>query len=210
MTFRVISLATLPLGPSLSYRSSTRKLSSAYSTWIAPALDASSMPIRSVWRRLQPPILKVAIGEPELRDVALSNGVGPNPFSRFLGRWDVRRTVVDHLSGRIFQFVGHAEVQSNAYAEELCSVGDEPRLSSRRAYRLSQSTDHFVVCFPDGKPFVSILPLTRQRLLHLCGEDAYRGELFAVDQTCWMETWQVSGPRKRYRSLSRYRRDLPP
>jgi len=45
-----------------------------------------------------------------------------------------------------------------------------------------------------------------QTVVHLCGADHYRGRFFFVDADHWVEAWRVSGPRKRYASISHYRR----
>ena len=64
------------------------------------------------------------------------------------------------------------------------------------------------VLFDDGRPFHD-LDLTggRWHCTHLCGADRYRGEFLVLGADVLAVRWEVTGPRKDYALVSRYRRD---
>ena len=44
-------------------------------------------------------------------------------------------------------------------------------------------------------------------ILHRCGEDTYRGRYRVLDESWFTVSWQVTGPRKRYRLATSLRRE---
>lgn len=137
------------------------------------------------------------------------SGSGPERTFRVsdaLGHWAVRRTIVDHLSGRTFRLYGKARLDDTTFSEQLRLTADGTGMEARRDYRLSDLGQEMKVSFMDGRPFIVLAARARQSCLHVCGDDMYRGTFIIRDKDCWIETWQVRDPRKRYRSLGVFMR----
>jgi hypothetical protein len=131
-------------------------------------------------------------------------------LSKAFGYWAVRRTVVDHLSGGTFHFEGKARLDDTAFSERLRLTADGTGMEARRDYRLLDRGRTMEISFMDGRPFIALRATARQSCFHLCGDDEYRGTFIIRDKDNWIETWQVQGPRKRYRSLGVFARISDP
>jgi hypothetical protein len=63
------------------------------------------------------------------------------------------------------------------------------------------------VQFEDGRPFHHLdLSTGRADIVHACAPDAYRGRYRVGSPERWSLAWIVTGPRKRLRIVTRYRR----
>jgi len=124
----------------------------------------------------------------------------------FEGSWDVRRLIVDHLSGAVHRFEGTAIVSASAFVEAGVVRYGATAFKANRRYTLAPGIYGPDVAFPDGRPFISLGEGASQSVRHLCGADDYRGRFFFRDGNAWVEAWRVTGPRKRYASLAHYRR----
>lgn len=126
--------------------------------------------------------------------------------SDFLGQWRARRFIVDHLARRSFIFFGIATLAPDHFLEEgEMSLGSRT-LPGRRFYRLEINGDEICVRFEDGRHFFRLDGRARQKFVHVCGEDVYRGQILVAGPSRFLEFWRVSGPRKRYASLTRFTR----
>jgi hypothetical protein len=124
----------------------------------------------------------------------------------FLGEWTVKRVVLDRTSmGRVF-FEGSVTIDRDRFDERGEGLFNGYRSSAIRIYRLQSSPGRAIVLFPDGREFIRLDERPVQTVLHHCGADTYRGRFFFLSAVAWIETWQVIGPRKNYRSVTRYQR----
>jgi hypothetical protein len=127
-------------------------------------------------------------------------------FDDIASTWRVGRVVIDRLHlGRV-TFEGLATISADDFVEHGRTMFRGHLSQSRRRYRLRTSGDCVVVQFPDGREFIEISRQPMQRVRHQCGDDAYLGQFMFLTPNVWYEAWSVSGPRKSYRSLSKYTR----
>ena len=124
----------------------------------------------------------------------------------FLGSWDVKRTIVDRLAKASYRFEGTAVIGASSVVESGTVRSGAMSLKGDRSYELRRGDGELEILFPDGRLFVALGGAASQEVYHLCGEDHYSGRFFFQADGAWAEAWQVTGPRKRYVSLARYRR----
>lgn len=134
-------------------------------------------------------------------------GVAMDPLAySFVGSWQVRRTVVDHLNGVKHHFAGTATISRTSIAERGELRVGTATVEANRSYQLAIDDDGISVRFPTGLDFVRLGLAPNQIAHHHCGSDMYRGKFLFRNTNFWIEFWRVSGPRKRYSSLTSYRR----
>ncbi|PZM07362.1 DUF6314 family protein [Rhizobium tubonense] len=126
-----------------------------------------------------------------------------------IGSWSVRRKVIDYRGGGALTFIGNAIITEHAFEEHGQFQVAGNRLDSRRHYRLNMEDDFASVLFPDGSHFVRLTCQPSQSVSHSCGDDSYHGRFIVRGPDQWAEIWSVAGPRKRYRSITLYRRYTP-
>lgn len=124
----------------------------------------------------------------------------------FVGKWQVRRTVIDHLNRTRHDFTGSATITETSIVEQGELRIRESAIEANRTYQLSMDGDGVIVRFATGQEFIRLGLADRQTVHHHCGADTYCGRFLFRNQDCWAEFWRVCGPRKRYASLTRYRR----
>src|SRR3546814_323510 len=170
------------------------------------------LPSSTAWRRLRKSMSRPP---PGATNHHLLEECRPVPISRYpagpamlIGNWCVERKIIDQRGGGMLVFVGHAVITESAFDEygELQMAGS--RLDSRRHYRVSMEDECAQVLFPDGSPFIRLAREPSQHVVHHCGDDTYRGQFFVSDTDRWVEVWSVTGPKKRYRSITHFRRDI--
>ncbi|KQZ82862.1 hypothetical protein ASD64_07960 [Mesorhizobium sp. Root157] len=134
---------------------------------------------------------------------ASAAGVLPRDFT---GKWQVRRTVIDHFNRQRHDFTGLTTITGTSIVErgEL-QIGDAA-IEASRTYQLTMDDGGVIVRFATGLEFVRLDLAACQTVHHCCGADMYRGRFLFQNRNCWSEFWRVRGPRKRYVSLTRYRR----
>jgi len=122
-----------------------------------------------------------------------------------IGRWKADRIIRHWDWGADCFFTGSAEIAIDSFEEtgEL-SIGSTT-VSSRRFYRLQDRAKNNEIRFPDGRFFINLDDTPLQQVHHRCGEDDYRGR-FIFKRDAWTERWDVIGPRKRYRSVTKFSR----
>lgn len=125
-------------------------------------------------------------------------------LSDFLGLWQVRREIRD-ADGSGARFSGTACWEMTG-ARALCSetgelqIGAGPSVRAERRYFWDQDLN---VYFDDGRFFHEVPPRGGD-VAHDCPPDTYRGR---YDFSAWPAfelTWTVTGPRKDYRSVTRF------
>ena len=103
-------------------------------------------------------------------------------------------------------FSGKADITENAFIEQGDMKIEGGKFDSRRRYALKMETGHVTVEFADGGHFIRLASEASQRVVHVCGDDVYTGRFIVAGPDRWAEVWSVQGPKKRYRSLTIYRR----
>lgn len=124
----------------------------------------------------------------------------------FEGTWLVRRRIIDALTGTVSQINGTASITRDRFEEDSLLRHGAGEFAARRVYELDWGERNLAIRFSDGRPFVTLAATNTQYVEHRCGDDLYRGLFLFADCQRWNETWTVIGPRKNYRSFSRYLR----
>lgn len=130
----------------------------------------------------------------------------------FLGQWRIMREITDFRILESGSLEGEAQFTAQdgglLYTEcgTLRFAGGAPMVAER-SYLWSFADDAVHVAYADGAPFHSFaLTGGPEATPHLCGADMYRGIYSFVAFPDWQVTWTVKGPRKDYRSVTRYTR----
>lgn len=131
----------------------------------------------------------------------------------FAGSWILSRQIVDRHGGQDGRMDGRMVLAPQGddmlqYAEmgEM-RLDNGPVLQASRSYLWRFAIDRVVVTFADGAAFHSFVPKGQAAGTdHPCGDDFYRVAYDFTPWPHWTATWDVSGPRKDYTSVSRYQR----
>jgi Family of unknown function (DUF6314) len=125
-----------------------------------------------------------------------------------LGQWAVERRVVDLRTGREGEFAGTAQFEP---ADGGLRWDERGRLRlggfdgpAGRRLLVMRTGDGWMVAFADGRPFHA-LDLA-SGVEYRCGDDLYTGEYRRHGADELRVRWDVTGPRKRQRIRSIYRR----
>ncbi|MEL6583181.1 MAG: DUF6314 family protein [Pseudomonadota bacterium] len=136
---------------------------------------------------------------------------------RFAGEWHLRRDITDLDSRWQGRLVGKAwffrtgDLERLDYLEEglLTFAGLKEVTATRRYIWRFPSRDRIDVSFEDDRPFHSFNPLLPEDTAdHVCAADLYEVRYLFHDEAHWTAEWRVEGPRKDYRTVTRYRRAL--
>ncbi len=130
----------------------------------------------------------------------------------FAGEWEIDRAIEDVRAGRQGRFTGRARFRPDgdelAYREEgTLAFGDAPAMAASRDYRWRDTGGGVIeVRFADGRFFHRFLPDEPEPAdVHLCDPDTYRVRYDFARWPLWQAEWRVTGPRKDYAMVSRYR-----
>ncbi|MBP7241379.1 DUF6314 family protein [Amaricoccus sp.] len=133
-------------------------------------------------------------------------------LSAFEGAWELARDIADARSGQRGRFVGRARFiptpEGLRYREEgELTLGDGPGITATRDYLWRAGADGAIeVLFADGRLFHSFHPADPAPTAeHECPPDLYRARYDFAAWPCWQVEWRVSGPRKDYDMVSRFR-----
>jgi hypothetical protein len=126
--------------------------------------------------------------------------------SAFMGLWQVRRRLVDHLGQTHLAFTGQARIGADSFTETGELHSNRGMMESKRFYLLAMDDTGADVRFAGGSDFIRLDLAPDQRVVHHCGDDLYEGRFMFRSLDCFIEFWRVAGPRKRYASLTRYER----
>jgi len=129
----------------------------------------------------------------------------------FARTWDVRRVITDRFSDQVVKFNGQAVMSVRGdgdldYQEDgTMTLGAGPAMTATRRYLWRVGTRRVDVMFADGAPFHTFVPSGQSRGTdHPCGDDFYTVAYDFAGWPDWTATWDVTGPRKDYRSVSHY------
>ncbi len=105
------------------------------------------------------------------------------------------------VDGRLTMRPGDDDI---VWAEQGTLVWNGSRLSVSRSYRLERTENGWWLHFLDGRPFHSWLP--GEWVEHPCRRDAYRGLITITGPDQWGTVWEVQGPDKAQRIVTRFSR----
>ncbi len=132
----------------------------------------------------------------------------------FEGDWTIERAIEDVHAARLGRFSGRATFRPAAagglaYREEgTLTLGDGPAMQATRDYHWRDGGGGIIeVRFGDGRFFHRFLPEeAAPGDVHQCDPDLYRVRYDFARWPMWRAEWRVTGPRKDYSMVSRYRR----
>lgn len=130
-------------------------------------------------------------------------------ISDFIGVFDIIRVIDDRKSMSQTRFEGQATVSATPHGAEFHEAGvlvlNGQRFTAERRYIWHEDAARICVSFQDGRTFHDFDPTKGgQATEHLCGEDMYRGGYDFSDWPRWRLVWDVTGPRKDYRSVTQF------
>jgi len=124
-----------------------------------------------------------------------------------VGRWSLARRVADRLAGQQGTMTGELIVSAEGaglrWAERGTLSWAGALLPATRTYLLRPGADGWEVTFGDGRPFHPWRP--GELVTHPCRADVYTG-LITVDRDRVGTLWEVRGPAKHQRLVTRFRR----
>ena len=128
----------------------------------------------------------------------------------FEGDWSIDRQIDDHRVGQLGRFRGTARfltVPSGlAYHETgLLTLGSAAPVTATRDYLWRWQAGRICVDYVDGRPFHDFNPAAPSAHHH-CLPDDYTVTYDFSDWPRWHAHWRVTGPRKDYTMISRYKR----
>lgn len=133
-------------------------------------------------------------------------------LAAFRGDWVLEREIEDIRAGRPGRLVGRAQFSPDAqglvYVEEgLLTLGEGPGVEASRRYLWREGGANAVeVRFEDGRFFHRFYAdELRPAAVHDCPPDQYRVRYDFGKWPRWEAEWRVTGPRKDYAMVSRYR-----
>ncbi len=125
-----------------------------------------------------------------------------------LGDWRLTRSLADRRAGLTGTVSGRLTLRSEggpiAWAEQGILLWNGSRLPVSRSYRLLRAEQGWWLYFPDGGPFHPWIP--GQWVHHPCREDSYRGLITITGPDQWRTLWEVEGPGKSQRIMTRLSR----
>lgn len=137
--------------------------------------------------------------------------------SEFLGNWCIGRQIEDFLTQQTGTFLGEASIITRdedwLYSETgTLSFNNQIPLKSERRYLWSPSAAGFDIHFDDSRFFHHFdLPTDADgggnfKARHWCDPDDYNVQYDLSRFPDWSSQWQVNGPRKSYKIISKYKR----
>lgn len=131
---------------------------------------------------------------------------GGDPYG-LVGRWALNRRVVDRGVGAYGVMVGELVVSAEAgglrWDERGTLRWGGASFAATRTYRLREGGDGWEVTFADGRLFHPWRP--GEVVTHPCRADVYTG-LVRIDGNGMRTLWDVRGPAKDQRLVTRFRR----
>ncbi|MEM8536805.1 MAG: DUF6314 family protein [Pseudomonadota bacterium] len=130
----------------------------------------------------------------------------------FAGEWRMSRQIDDLRigeSGALYGTVSFTHDGDTLRYEEKGTLvfASAAPIKAQRAYIWRFAGKHVEVAYANGAPFHSF-PLVAEAAAtpHLCGDDTYNGVYAFADFPQWQLTWNVTGPRKNYRTVTTFTR----
>ena len=129
------------------------------------------------------------------------------------GRWRTIRAI-RHSDGTRARFAGLTEWRPDGRVLRCTEAGwltqGGARFEARRVTLWRAGPAGIEVTFADHRPFHVVGNGVRPAARHDCPPDVYALAYDFTGWPRWSVRWQVAGPRKAYRALTRYRPDARP
>jgi Family of unknown function (DUF6314) len=133
--------------------------------------------------------------------------VADDPYL-LVGEWQLERRLVDRDTGQFGRVLGRTTISPSdggiTWAEQGELAWDGRTIAVTRRLRLLPSAAGWWMHFEDGRPFHPWRP--GEFVDHPCADDHYRG-LIEVAPGIIRTLWDVTGPRKSQRIVTRLRRE---
>jgi len=124
------------------------------------------------------------------------------------GEWSIDRDLADLRTGRTGRFTGTLHVTASdagySWREQGELTWGEYTGTAGRVLRLTRHDGEWWMCFADGRLFHPWRP--GGEVVHPCVADVYRGTIVLQNPDRFEVTWDVTGPAKRQRIVSRMSR----
>lgn len=130
-----------------------------------------------------------------------------------MGSWRIARRIYDARQGMVGRLAGSANFASASQGLMYDETGllhfGSYRGEAARRYLFAFDRIHAAsVHHADGSPFHWLdLSSGRDDIHHQCGEDHYRGRYRVLGRDQFVASWDVAGPRKRYRMATIYKQN---
>ena len=138
----------------------------------------------------------------------VGNNIAAIDPTALLGDWRLTRRLADRRTGLSGTVCGQLTLRSEhgqiAWVEQGTLLWNGSRLSVSRSYCLLRAEEGWWLYFPDGRPFHPWIP--GQWVHHPCREDTYRGLITITGPDQWRTLWEVDGPDKAQRIITRLSR----
>jgi hypothetical protein len=125
-----------------------------------------------------------------------------------LGQWELIRWLRDQRAGMSGTAAGRLTLSADReqidWHEQATLQWNGHHLPVSRSYRLHRTDDGWWAYFPDGRPFHPWRP--GQWVQHACRADIYYGLTTLTDARTWYTRWDVVGPAKSQRIITRLSR----
>ncbi|UWQ20187.1 DUF6314 family protein [Jannaschia sp. W003] len=130
-------------------------------------------------------------------------------LAALLGAWSFAR-IIRHADGTRARAWGTATWAPEGPVLRCTETGTleqgRARLRAERVTLWRADGPRLHVAFSDGRPFHDFEPTPWAEALHPCAPDTYRLGYDFRGRGFWSCRWRVTGPRKDYVALTRYRR----
>lgn len=129
----------------------------------------------------------------------------------FAGEWALSRQIADAKYGQNGKMIGKVSFAARdgglIYRETgQLTLAAGAVMQAERSYLWDADDTGIVVRFADGAPFHRFDPVGQvQGTAHLCGDDWYNVTYDFTAWPNWQAKWVVTGPRKDYTSVTRYK-----
>jgi hypothetical protein len=135
----------------------------------------------------------------------VSGSAVPEPTA-LIGNWRLTRQLTDGITGMSGTVHGGLTMRPGderiTWAEEGTLFWNGSRLPVSRSYRLERTGNSWWLHFLDGRPFHPWLP--GEWVEHPCRQDTYRGLITISGPGQWDTVWEVQGPDKAQRIVTRF------
>ena len=130
-----------------------------------------------------------------------------------VGKWDINRSIRDIINKKEFKLSGSGIFTNKNnifhYKETGLLISDKFESKAHQEYTWIIKPNGWIINFSDGNHFHDLeLENTEQEVYHECGNDIYKGMFLLNLPRNFEVMWEVSGPRKNYKSHTYYNKEI--